>query len=409
MKRHALIASLLLSLPAHAAPEVADLPPALVVRPLLERDPAVAAARASLAAARVEAGILERSPYEWTARLSGQRRSLDTGPRYNEWNATVERPWRLPGKAAADENLAKATVEEGEARVGDALHAAARELAISWLDWLGAQTAHELSQSMEAASQASLDAVERRLRAGDASRLDVSLAQAELAEQRRAANDTDTQARVARARLQARFPEFERLPARLASPVALAEGIEYWRNRILAQSYEIRLAEAQWQKARANAERARAERTPDPTVGIYSASEVGGQERIFGVTVSIPIPDGQRSRRADKAVHSLEAARQEVEQKKRQVEAEIAGAVATAEGAFRGVQIAEGGSKAMQENARLMQRAYSLGEADLQALLTARRQAATAAQSALAARVAALKAHYLLLIDASLVWDLERD
>ena len=262
---------------------------------------------------------------------------------------------------------------------------------------------------MEAAAQASLDAVEKRLRAGDAARLDVSLAQAELAEQRRVANDADTQARVARARLRARFPEFDRLPARLAAPVALAEGIDFWRNRILAQSYEIKLAEAQWQKARANAERARAEKIPDPTVGVYSASEGGGQERIFGVTVSIPIPDGQRSRRADKAVHSLEAARHEVEQKKRQLDAEIAGAVATAEGTFRGVQIAEAGSKAMQENARLTQRAYSLGEADLQALLIARRQAALAAHSALAARVAALKSHYLLLIDASLVWDLDRD
>lgn len=62
----------------------------------------------------------------------------------------------------------------------------------------------------------------------------------------------------------------------------------------------------------------------------------------------------------------------------------------------------------MQESTQLMQRAYWLGEADLQALLTARRQAAMAAHSALAARAAALRASYLLLIDARIVWDLER-
>ena len=83
--------------------------------------------------------------------------------------------------------------------------------------------------------------------------------------------------------------------------------------------------------------------------------------------------------------------------------------MATAEGSFRGVQIAEAGSTAMQESAQLMQRAYSLGEADLQALLTARRQAALAANNALASRAAALKAYSLLLIDAHLVWDLDHD
>ena len=129
----------------------------------------------------------------------------------------------------------------------------------------------------------------------------------------------------------------------------------------------------------------------------------------MGVTVSIPFPGGQRSRRADKAVHSVEAARQEVEQKKRRLEAEVAAAVATAEGTSRGVVIAEAGSGAMQESAQLMQRAYSLGEADLQALLAARRQAALVANNALASRAAALKAYYLLLIDAHLLWDLTHD
>lgn len=134
-------------------------------------------------------------------------------------------------------------------------------------------------------------------------------------------------------------------------------------RRIFQQSDEIKLAEAQWQKARAQAERVRAERIPDPTLGLYTASEIGGRDRIVGVTVSIPLPGGLRTRRADKAVHSVKAARQEVEQRKRQLEAEIAAAAATAEGSFLGVHIAEAGSTAMQESAQLTPRAYSLGEA----------------------------------------------
>ena len=63
----------------------------------------------------------------------------------------------------------------------------------------------------------------------------------------------------------------------------------------------------------------------------------------------------------------------------------------------------------MQENARLMQRAYALGEAELQALLLARRQATTALSNTLQAQAAALKGYYGLLVDAHLIWDLEHD
>ena len=56
----------------------------------------------------------------------------------------------------------------------------------------------------------------------------------------------------------------------------------------------------------------------------------------------------------------------------------------------------------------MTQRAYSLGEVDLQALLLARRQTVEAADSALNARVLALRSYYSLLVDAQLIWDLDR-
>jgi len=57
----------------------------------------------------------------------------------------------------------------------------------------------------------------------------------------------------------------------------------------------------------------------------------------------------------------------------------------------------------------LMQRAYSLGEVDLQSLLIAKRQDTGATASALAAQAEALKAAYKLKIDAHLIWDLDKD
>lgn len=412
MKRMLWIALSIATVSAQAAvslPPAPGLLPAAIARPLLEQDPSVAAARARLAAAREEAGILDSSPYEWTAKLSSQRRTLQNGPHYQEWNAAVEHPLRLPGKATADRNIGQAGVGEAEARFGEAMHEAARELLALWLDWLNAEGGRELASANRLSAQENLAVVEKRMRAGDAAKLGVSLAQAELAEHERADNDAKTQATVAWARLHARFPGLDRQFAAMPDPMPLAEAPVFWRDRILAESDELKIAQAQLQKAQAHGERMRADRMPDPTVGLYTASEIGGQERIAGIALSIPIPGNQRSQRAVKAARAAEAARQEVELIQRQLEAEIASAIATAEGAYASMQIAEAGTAAMQNNAKLMQRAYALGEADLQALLSARRQATAAAQNARAARIAAVRAYYLLLIDAHLVWDLDHE
>lgn len=385
-------------------------PPGLLstetARSLLRQDPGVAAARAGLEVALHEAGSLDKSPYEWTTRVTGQQRRLDTGPRYNEWNVGIERAIRLPGKTAADRNIGKATVEESQARYGETLLEAARELMALWVDWLAAERARDLAEISLQSAQTSLTAVEKRVRAGDASKLDLSIAHAELAEQRRLHNDAKTQASAAWARLSTRFPGVNRQVMALPTPLPIGENVAFWRDRILTQSDQLKVVQAQMRTAQAQAERARADKIPDPTLGVYTASEIGGRERISGIAISIPIPGGVRDSRNAKAIAAVEVSRQEIELKKRQLEAEIASAVVTARGTHDSLQIANEGAAAMQENASLMQRAYALGEAELQALLLARRQATAAMNNALQAQVTALKACYGLLIDAHLIWDL---
>ena len=383
--------------------------PAEIARPLLEQDPGVTAARAGLEVALQEAGILDKSPYEWIARSTGQQRRVENGPRYNEWMVGIERTLRLPGKAAADRNLGKATVEASHARYGEARHEAARELMGLWVDWLHAENAHTLARQNRQATQESLIAVDKRVRAGDASKLDLNLARAELADQRRLENDAKTQAATAWARLSTRFPGVTLQAQALPTPLPLGEEAAFWRERILAQSDELKLAQMQLVVDQAHAERARQDRVPDPTLGVQTASEVGGRERLAGVTISMPIPGGQRNARSAKAMATVEVSRRDVEFRQRQLETEIAGTVATAQGAYNSLQIANEGTVAMQQNAVLMQRAYTLGEAELQALLLARRQANAAMNSALQAQVTALKAYYGLLVDAHLIWDLEHD
>ena len=383
--------------------------PTEIARPLLEQDPRVAAARAGLEVARQEASILDKSPYEWTGKALGQRRSLDTGPRYREWNVGIERTIRLPGKGSADRNIGKATIEESEARYGEALHESARELVSLWVDWLAAERGRELAASNLVAVQENLKAVDKRTRAGDASKLDLNLASAELAEQKRMDNDARTQVSAAWARLSVRFPGINRQSMLLPSPMLIAEDEVLWRDRIIAESDEFKVVQTQLRIAQAQADRAQADRVPDPTFGVYTASEVGGRERISGITLSIPLPGGLRDSRGSKALAAAEVARNAVDLKKRELETEIAVALVTARGTYESLQIANQGAIAMQENAKLVQRAYALGEGDLQSLLLARRQTTAAANSALVAQVGALKAYFGLLIDAHLIWGLENE
>ena len=406
-----LIGVLALAAGARAAQPVnpPGLLPTAVVRPLLEGDPRVSAARAGLEVGRQEAGILDQSPYEWTPRVTGQQRRIDTGLRYNEWNVGIERTIRLPGKATADRNIGRATLEASQARYGEALHETARDFMGLWVDWLAAEQALELATRNLESVQESLSVVEKRSRAGDASKLDASIARAELSEQRRLHNDAKTQASAAWLRLSTHFPALPRQIVPLPPPLAVGEDAAFWRQRILAESDELKVAEAEMRIAQAHAERARADRTPDPTLGVFTASEFGNQERIFGLAISIPIPGGGRDARSARATATIEVSRQGIESVKRRLEAGVASAVATARGANDSLSIANEGAATMSENARLMQRAYALGEAELQALLLARRQATTATTNALQAQVTALKAYYGLLIDAHLIWDLAHD
>ncbi|KAJ8137078.1 hypothetical protein OY671_009709, partial [Metschnikowia pulcherrima] len=170
-----------------------------------------------------------------------------------------------------------------------------------WVDWLHAEAAHRSAQTNYATVSRSVQDVEKRMKAGDASRLDSGLAQAELAEQNRQASQAATLNDMAWSRLSMRFPGIERKPSELPQPEASAYEDSDSRMRIMDASEASQIVQSQLAQSQATAARARAERVPDPTVGSYTASERGGAERYWGVRVSIPIPGGARMKRADQA------------------------------------------------------------------------------------------------------------
>ena len=376
---------------------------------LIDTEPRVVQARHALEAARHRADMLTAGPHEWTARASSQRRSYRAGtPNVNEWSLGIERTIRIGGKAAIDRELGETHVRLAEARLGEARHEAARQLLDLWLNWTSAARTRELWSEQVALAQASFNAAGTRRRVGDASLLEQNAARADLAEVQRQLSTAANEEAKARAKLSARFSQIElQRPASSPEPLPLSPSEAQWRERILAESDELKIVLEEMRRAELQAKRASADRLADPTIGVHAASEVGGAERVVGFTISVPFGGTYRGAQARETLAQVEVARAAVEAKQRELESEISEALTDARGSLERWQFAQQANAATQENTRLTQRAYTLGEADLATTLLARRQSLDAALGAASARADALRARYRLLVDAHLIWGLQ--
>ena len=394
---------------AEQRPTPPDLPPTELARQSIDQDPAVIEARRALSAAGHGAAALRAGSHEWTTKVAAQRRRYDNGGNSNEWTASLERTIRIGGKAGIDRQLGDNELIIGQARIGEARHEAARALADLWLNTLATSRQRALWAEQLSFAEASHQAVEKRRKAGDASMLDLNVARADLIEVQRQRSAATSAEAKARANLAVRFPTLTYEAKPMAEPTALDMSLAQWRDRILAESDPIKIAEGLLKRAELSAARSKADRIPDPTLGVFTASEAFRNERIIGLSVSIPLSGSYRSERMQQALQEAEAARAKVARQKRDEEAEIVEAYADATGGLERWRLASQGLATTRDSARLMQRAYTLGEADLQTLLLARRQALDASTAAEQARLEALRWHYRLLVDAHLIWALEED
>jgi len=383
-----------------------DLPPAELARAAIEQEPSVVKARHALEAAGHAGRRIAASPYEWSVGIDGQRRRYDTGGNSNEWAARIERPIRIGGKAELDQGLGDATERIGRAELAEARLEAARALADLWIDWLAAIQARELAKEQLGFAESSASAVAGRRRAGDASLLDLNAAQADAAEARRQFDAAQAQEAKAILRLRSRFPSLMMEPRSLSEPAELELDEVQWRERVLAESDTLRIMQESLKRAELTADRARADRIPDPTVGIYTASEARRSERIVGVSVSIPLGGTYRKETMQEALKQVDVTRAELERQRKEIDLATAETINDARTALRRWRLAEQSAQMARENARLGQRGYSLGEGDLQSLLLLRRQSVDAAGASLSSRIEALKARNLLLVDAHLIWGL---
>lgn len=406
MIRTAFLIAPLASLLAVPLAAESGLPPAETVQRALDEHPSVIAAHARLEAAQARADALRKGSAEFTVQGSYTRRDVIGGSQFDEYDAQLSRPFRLPGKARLDREIGLYGTMVAQNIAEDAKHEAALLLAAHWFDWLSASTQATIDQAASSNYEAALAAVERRRTLRDASQLDVDRAEAALADARRSLAQSTGLATLARTRLEAQFPALA-LPVD-APEVPLPEmpdaRLSQLGDLVVVNSHMIAAAEAESARMSAVAGRAQADRIADPTVGLRAFSEFGGLERGAGVIVSMPLGGGHRRALASEASAGASAARAE-EQLARFDVSETAEAD-MAEARFRIItwQRARESVEAQMAALAKLRRGHQLGEIDLSDLLLGEQMVHAAFRIEGDARTAAMRAIAKLRIDAHDLW-----
>lgn len=392
---------------ANPIAERPDLPPQELVAKVLEENPAVQSAKSGIALGQANRRKLVSGPYEFNINATGQQREIDGARgRYEEWNVGIDRPFRIPGKRGLDSNIGDAGMNAAQFAYGAAYQEAARTLLSQWFDWVKAKSEVAQWQAQAGLLNKQRDVVARREQLGDAAKLDASTAQAASAQAEASLKQAEARLQIAASVLRQNYPGLQ-LPETVApgDPAPIEGSAEEWRAKILSNNHALERARAESLQAKLQAERARLNLVPDPTVGMYYGSEQGGDERYMGLRFSVPLP-GSGGRRADSQAATVQAAiaAQQEALAYRGILNNIAAVHAAAVSGYSSWQSARLALESIDQNVAKMARAYELGEVGLTDLLTAQRLKAELALSYNITLIEAIEARYRLLLDAHQLW-----
>jgi cobalt-zinc-cadmium efflux system outer membrane protein len=391
-----------------------SLPPVAATRQVIAALPQVQAARAGVSVALARGQRLEAGTYEWNLKAGTQRRSETSGPQYVEGELAMERSIRWGGKADKDRELGQAGLAVGQSGYADAWHEAVRSLVKAWYDWQRERSTTVLLSQQAALAQEQLLVAMRRVKAGDAPRMDQLMAQAEF-------DRSVASQELARGREQVQLGELQkRFPGIAPDAYADVAGLQnihlqlpgdplVWLQRILDDNHEIELAEAEVRVARLHSQRAQLDARPDPLLGVRAARERGGQETLLGVYVTIPLPGAYREAEQRATLALLDAAEQRLNLTRQRVEAAAQRVVLQASHATSVWQRLASVHQSMASVAQLSVKAYGLGEMTLTESLQARRAALESSLVSNTARWDAQEAVSRVLVDAHRLWPAEED
>lgn len=383
-----------------------DLPPPSQVEAVLHAHLGVRIAESDMRAEAANRRRWESGSYEFNLRAgSAQREIAATGQRQREWDVALERPLRLPNKMLLDSDIGSESVSRAEYALGDARHEAARSLLHLWFNWLREQTQVNLWRQQVTLLQQQVQITDKRMRAGDAPKMELNQVQAVAAQTAVSLQQAQLRANLAASDLQRPFPALQ-LPAEpvLLAPQPVEQDQAYWQQKVMDDNHELGMVEAEGRVQQLLAQRQRADRVPDPTVGLRYSSEKDGEEKVAGIYLSVPISFGVRGAYAEVAAQHAAAAEARVEATRHRLQGDVYAACIQAQDNYRIWQQAEAAMSSVQQNAELLARAYTLGESSLTDLLNARRLALESALAANLAQLDANESRYRLLLDAHLLW-----
>lgn len=349
--------------------------------------------------------------YEFSVRAgSAQRRIASTGQALKEWDVAIERPVRLPNKMLIDQEIGAEGVQRAEFTLGDARHEAGRLLLRLWFTWQREQAQVAQWQQQESTLQRLAAMTEKRVKAGDAPKMEHNQALAAAAQAGVSRRQALMRAQLAANEIVRQFPGLE-LPENVprSTPQAIQNDFTYWKDQVFQHNHELGMVRSDRHLQQLLAQRSRADRIPDPTVGMRYSSEMAGNEKVTGVYVSVPLSFGLRSAQAEGMQHQAEIATNREAFVQRRLEGDVYAAHTQAVSSFTTWQQAADAGSSIRQNAELVARAYTLGESSLSDTLTARRIALESTLAEATAQLDANEARYRLLLDAHQLWPLDSD
>jgi cobalt-zinc-cadmium efflux system outer membrane protein len=407
----ACMAALSLPVAAETFRDYPDLPPLAAVEQALKNTAMARTAQAGMGVASASRDQLRAGHYEIGVRVGAQQRRVKIpSEQFAEWDVGLERALRLPGKARIDNQLGAQGMTQAGFAYGDALHESGRMLLKAWFVWLREVNQQQQWQTQVGLLREQLGIVDKRIKAGDAARLEQLQVQAALSQA--VAQLTQAQLRVATAanELNLRYPAIV-LPTNpvLPQPEPVTEGLDFWLGRALEHNHELALAHGEAERSRLQLSRSEADRVPDPTLGVRFASERGGEDHIIGVNLMIPLPGAARKANQAGALASSAVASEREAGVLTKIKTETTSSWLTTQSAYSAWQAGEQAAAAMRNSTDLMARAYQLGESGLSDVLTARRQMQDAQLGAINARLDVAEARYRLLLDTHQLWPIDAD
>ena len=400
---------LLFAAGAQAAPGAPSaLPADAEVRRVLASLPALRQGALNTQLAGAERDKLAAGPYEWTVRAGASRRTAPGAERYLEQEVALERPLRWFGKADQDQALGEQGMTVARALHGDAWHEAGRALLRDWFDALRDLAGVARLEEQLAVTQRLQAIAARRVQAGDGAALDLLQAETEQRRVLALLQQARQRSEQSLTLLAISYPGLPRPQAdSLPLPQADGESVSRWAERIVHDNHELQLAQAEADLYAMRASRLASDAMPDPTLALRAARERDGQERVFGVSLSFPLPGAGRT--ADRSAAAIKAsmARERVAQTQLRVALAARRAASDSVHSHAIWETLQEVQQQTMRQAELMQRAYQAGECTLADALAGRRQALDAALTAQTAQIEALAAQARLQLDAHAIWSID--